>query len=179
MRFCVKPHSGILAFFLSKRGPAALAIGHLAVASLLLLSWHSFSPAALPSPAAGGERRGRKNAMPRLHPSARGSFPAQAVSSAGVCYGPSDTPGQPSIRVALKTNANTPYLVRARRTGRPVQSPPIERTAPWQDTRRQNGDSLRRAWLAASTLAFLAYTSGSAGWLTPRRLASRDAGPSS
>jgi hypothetical protein len=60
MRFCVKPHSGILAFFLSKRGPAALAIGHLAVASLLLLSWHSFSPAALPSPAAGGERRGEK-----------------------------------------------------------------------------------------------------------------------
>jgi hypothetical protein len=179
MRFCVKPHSGILAFFLSKRGPAALAIGHLAIASLVLRSWHSFSPAALPSPVAGGERRGRKNAVPRLHPSSRGSFRAKASSSAGVCYGPSDTPGQPSIRVALLTNANTSYLVRSRRTGRPWQSPPIERTAPWQDTRRQNGDSVRLAWLAARTLAFLAYALGSAGWLTPRRLASRDAGPSS
>src|SRR5260370_33049236 len=65
MRFQVKPHSGILSVFLPERRPSALAIGHLAAASLLLLPWHSFSPAALPSAGRGGERRGGKNAHPR------------------------------------------------------------------------------------------------------------------
>jgi hypothetical protein len=37
MRFQVKPHSGILSVFLPERRPSALAIGHLAAASLLLL----------------------------------------------------------------------------------------------------------------------------------------------
>src|ERR1035438_7181807 len=60
MRVRVKPHSGILSFFCLKRGPSTLTIGHLADASLLALPWHSFSPAALPSPSlrecGGGER---------------------------------------------------------------------------------------------------------------------------
>src|ERR1700687_2186224 len=75
MRFQVKPHSGILSVFLPERRPSALAIGHLAAASLLLLPWHSFSPAALPSAGRGGERRGRKNAHARwtLPPAARRS----------------------------------------------------------------------------------------------------------
>src|ERR1022692_1777870 len=89
MRFRVKPHSGILLFFSSTRGPSALAIGQLARASLLPLPWHSFSPAALPSPAAGGERRGRKNA--RLGDvSSRGPLLAKPIASAGVLHGPDE-----------------------------------------------------------------------------------------
>ncbi len=50
MRLEVKPHSGILLLFRSWRGPSTLTIGQFAFASLLPLSWHSFCPAALPSP---------------------------------------------------------------------------------------------------------------------------------
>src|SRR5262245_30162286 len=137
MRFRVKPHSGILAFFPSTRGPSALAIG----------------------PSCRPVRAG----------SVLASFPTRRIAGTsalvgGILRGPSATPGQPSIRVAFFTNANTPYLVRSWRTGRPIQSPPIERTAPLQDARRQNGDSLRRAGLATITrLPSGACASGAAG----------------
>jgi len=65
MRFRVKPHPGILSVFLRRRGQAARAIRLFADASLLPRPQHSFSPADLPSPAAGGGRRGRKNAHAR------------------------------------------------------------------------------------------------------------------
>jgi hypothetical protein len=60
--------SGILSFFLSSRGPPALTIGCLAVASLLPLPCHSFSPAALPSPGRGGERGEKECRNRRLLP---------------------------------------------------------------------------------------------------------------
>jgi hypothetical protein len=112
MRFQVKPHSGILLFFSSPRGPSALTIGHLAGASLLPLPWHSFSPAALPSPGRGGEQRGRKNA--RLGDvSTRGPLLAKPIASAGALHGPSSSPEQPSIRVTPAT-APLPLTLYAR-----------------------------------------------------------------
>src|SRR4051812_12293298 len=62
MRFGVKPHSGILCFFLCPRGASPRTLWPLARASLLSVSWHLFFLAALPSPQAAGERRGRTNA---------------------------------------------------------------------------------------------------------------------
>src|SRR5450755_423112 len=129
MRFQVKPHSGILWLFLSTRGPSARAIGHLADASLLALPWHSFSPAALPSPSVGGERRGRKNARlgdvsnPRLVAGKNlrvGWRLARPEQCARTTVYPCDA----------GHGATTPYLVRSKRTGRPIKSPPIERTVP-------------------------------------------------
>jgi hypothetical protein len=163
MRFRVKPHSGILSVFLSTRGPSALAIGPLAGASLLRLPWHSFSPAALPSPGRGGARRGRKNARlgARFH----------ARLGAGKCPRVGwrrARPGQYARTTVYPCDAchgaTTPYLVRTKRTGRPIQSPPIERTVPLQVTRRQNGDSLRLAVPASSaalTLRSFLRSSGS------------------
>src|SRR5262245_13215763 len=72
--------------FLSTRGPPALTYGFRADASLLPLPWHSFSPAALPSPRAGGERRGRKNAHARrTHFS--GTFGAATLAGEGPAVG--------------------------------------------------------------------------------------------
>jgi hypothetical protein len=73
------------------------------------------------------------------------SLLANAILSAGVLYGPGGSPEQPSIRVAPATDAITLYLVRAERPERQIKSLPIERTVPLRVTRRQNGDSLRRA----------------------------------
>jgi len=70
--------------------------------------------------------------------------------SAGVLYGPGRSPGQPSIRVAPAPDATTFYLVRSKRPGRQIKSPPIERTVPLQVTRRHNGDSTRLASPASS-----------------------------
>ena len=50
--------------------------------------------------------------------------------------------------------ATTPYLVRAKRTGRPIKSRPIERTVSSRITRRHNGDSHR----LASPLPIAAFT---------------------
>jgi hypothetical protein len=36
---------------------------------------------------------------------------SKPLLSVGVLYRPSETPGQPSIRVTFATNATTPYLV--------------------------------------------------------------------
>jgi len=100
MRFQVKPHSGILSFFLSTRRPSALAIRHPADASLLPSPWHSFSPAALPSPCGWGRAAGEKEA--RLGDVAiRGPLLAKAFVSAGVVYGPSSAPGQPNDKANL------------------------------------------------------------------------------
>jgi hypothetical protein len=126
MRLEVKPHSGILLLFRSTRGPSALAIGHLAHASLLALSWHSFSPAALPSPGRGGARRGRKNA--RLGTRFRARLGAGIPS----CRLASSRPERYARTTVYPCDAGhgaiTPYLVRTRRTGRPIKSLPIERT---------------------------------------------------
>ena len=149
MRLWVKPRSGILLLFLSPRGPSALTIGHPALASLLPLSWHSFSPAALPSPRGWGRAAGEKECPVSADAFIHGSLLAKTRVSAGVCYGPSRSPGQPSIRVTPATDATTPYLVRTKRPRRQIKSPPIERTAPLQVTRRHNGDSLRLAFAAA------------------------------
>ena len=50
MRVQVKPHSGILSFFRSWRGPSTLAIGSPCRRFLAFRSYHSFSAAALPLP---------------------------------------------------------------------------------------------------------------------------------
>ncbi len=52
-------------------------------------------------------------------------------------------PRQPSIRGEPATVPSTSYRVRPGRPARQGESPPIERTVPVQDTRRQNGGSLR------------------------------------
>src|SRR5262249_52433610 len=147
MRLEIKPHSGILSFFSLNRGRSTLAIRLFAFASLLALPQHSFSPAALPSPAAGGGRRGRKNAAPFCgcpRPGARcWLLPSCRLASlrpkryARTTVYPCDA-GEGAI---------TRYLVRALRTGRHIESSPIERTVPLQVTRRQNGDFLRLASL--------------------------------
>src|SRR5262249_27948876 len=65
--------------------------------------------------------------------------------------------------------AITRYLVRALRTGRHIESSPIERTVPLQVTRRQNGDFLRLASLLRPRRfrpPSLAYASGSFAYLS-------------
>jgi hypothetical protein len=105
MRFRVKPHSGILCFFLAPRGPSTLTIGQLAAASLLPLSWHSFSPAALPSPCRGGERRGRKNALSWRtlpHPDRCLRRPCCRLASS------TDRAGRPDNRLSVWRSSRTP-----------------------------------------------------------------------
>ena len=97
MRLSVKSQSGVL-FVCSRCADRPRLRARLRVdASLLPLSWHSFCPAALPSPRTGEERRDRKNAHPRRMRSTRGSSLAKSfVGWRRVRAGQS--PGQPSIR---------------------------------------------------------------------------------
>ena len=110
MRFRVKPHSGILSVFLRRRGQAARAIRLFADASLLPRPQHSFSPADLPSPAAGGGggERMLTHAVATLHDSFAGKGPCVGWR----LHGPSDTPGQPSIR-ATPATAPPPFTLYA------------------------------------------------------------------
>ena len=125
------PASSVLAFFLPRRAP-------------LTGSW--------------GRAAGEKECPSRrtLHSAPR-LLLAKPVVGWRLVRTERKTPGQPSIRVTTATAATTLYLVRSKRPERQIQSPPIERTAPLQATRRHNGDSLRRASLTsfAAVASFL------------------------
>lgn len=155
MRLFVKPHQPFFRSAGCRRGrstPAASCC--FSTASVLSCQRILFPPPPRPSPNVGVGRRRKKNAL----------FDATHAACLLVCggersavgrrvLGPGGTPGRPSIRVEPAKVPSTCYRVRPWRSARLGESPPIERTAPLQATRRQNGGSLRPCFPTAATAA--------------------------
>src|SRR5262245_2582087 len=113
MRLVVKPHSGILSFFHRSADRPRSRSGILPSRPCLLLLSILSPPPHSPHPRRGEGGGGESMLLlVRMRPRP-GSLLALAIVSAGVIYGPSATPGQPSLRVTPAT-APTPATLYAR-----------------------------------------------------------------
>ena len=147
MRLEIKPHSGILSFFFTVARTFHACDQPFCLRVLACSSSAFFLPRRTPLTCGWGRAAGEKECC-----SADASSTPAVV--AGVCHRVGwrlVRPGRYARTTVYPCDAGqgaiTRYLVRALRTGRHIESPPIERTVPLQVTRRQNGDSLRLASL--------------------------------
>jgi len=124
--------------------------GDQAVCRCLLASSTSafFLPRRPPLTRGWGRAAGEKECSRTRSPRSTTRLLAKALVSAGVFTARAIRPDN-RLSVRRRPRRHHPLPCTLKRTRRPIQSRPIERTVPLQVTRRQNGDSFRLAFAAS------------------------------